>query len=101
MAWASDGGGKQLDGETGVTDSAGGVEHRGKTKTDVVAVETFAGKLGGFDEGLQAGQFGVGKQAQAEAGQGPVFAAKLHNIGDSPHRRQGRGIEHKVAYLRG
>ena len=66
-------GGEQLDGEAGVADSAGGVEHRGETKADVVAVEAFAGKLGGFDEGAEAGQFGVGEQDSGRSWRASCF----------------------------
>ena len=77
-------GAEQLDDFGGYVHAAGGVDARGEAEGDVEAGDLLCGGIerGGGEEGAQSSAGGVAQLAQAERGDGAIFAAERNGIGD-------------------
>ncbi len=76
--------GEKLDDVGGDVHAAGGVDARRKAEGDIEAGELFGGGIerGGGEERAEAGADGAAQLAQAERGDGAVFAVKRNGVGD-------------------
>ena len=90
-------GSEQFDGESRVSHSSSGVEHRSEAKADMEAVDGFAREASGFDKGGDAGEAAFGESFQAETGEYSVFAAKAYDIRDSSHSGERGGVDKEVS----
>ena len=76
--------GEELDDFGGDVHAAGGVDARGEAEGDVEAGDLLGGGVerGGGEEGAETGTGGAAKLAQAEGGDGAIFAVKRDGVGD-------------------
>ena len=76
--------GKELDDVGGNVHAAGSVDARSEAKGDIEAGELLGGGVerGGGEERAETGADGAAQLAQAERGDGAIFAVKRNGVGD-------------------
>ncbi len=92
---------QQFDRQLGLSQSAGGIQSRGKHEADVFALQTrLFGELGQLQQPLHSQTGPAAKTRQAMMNQNSIFIHQRHDIGHGSDRRESDRLQKELAHRR-